>query len=580
MAVESLFITQDRVSKPITIVVTRDAETPHGIVICRSLRKDRGQHKTQQQTQHSTAQRKTQQRTTMIAARRAILAQKSCRWPVTSLSLTPSLQQSFLFSSSSSSSDANKGAASEAYDSDNDNDIWNKDRVSSYVGHTFPDFIEGWNASTFRKVGYGLSAVTAGLGVGGVATGTVTGCIPAAVIGALTAGYWRVGLKDMEQTSHAVRRSFPVLGNFRYIFETIRPEIRQYFVESDFDGVPFDRLHRVQVYQRAKNVSETLPFGTRRNVYKPRYEWANHSMFPAECDTETGTRTTIGAAEWGTTKPYSASVLNISAMSYGALSDNAVLALNRGARLGGFYHNTGEGGVSEFHRKGKADLVWNIGSGYFGCGSLDGTKRVFDPELFRETIEECKGRIKMVEIKLAQGAKSGVGGHLPKQKITKKIAEARKLPYPVEDDCHSPPMHSAFRNHHELMEFAASLRELGGGIPVGVKLCVGRPSEIAHLTKSMLEVGTGLDFITVDGGEGGTGAAPAELSNSVGMPLEEGLVLVRDLLTGAGLRDKVKLIASGKVSSGFSIVKTVALGADVTNAARGMCFITIGYVLS
>ena len=340
-------------------------------------------------------------------------------------------------------------------------------------------------------------------------------------------------------------------------------------VESEFDGVPFDRLHRAQVYQRAKNVNDTIPFGTRRNVYGVNHEWACHSMFPKTCDEETGTRSTIGTESFGTTQPYSASVLNISAMSYGAISENAILALSGGAKWGNFFHNTGEGGVSEWHRKGGGDLVWNMGTGYFGCGSGEGDKRVFEPTMFQETIEECQGQIKMVEIKISQGAKPGHGGLLPRAKISKEIAQARKLKFPPEDDCHSPFSHSAFTNPHEMIDFISRVRELSGGIPVGIKICVGHPAEIAAVVRAMVEMGNGPDFITVDGAEGGTGAAPPELTNSVGLPLEEGLVLVRDMLTGAGLRDKVKLNASGKITSGFSIVRTLSLGADITSAARG-----------
>lgn len=348
----------------------------------------------------------------------------------------------------------------------------------------------------------------------------------------------------------------------------VRPEIRQYLVESDNDGRPFDRLHRTQVYQRAKNVDDTLAFGTRRDVYASHHEWACHSMWPTEVTDEEAKRAVVGTAEFGTTQPYSASVLNISAMSYGAISDNAILALNNGARMGNFYHNTGEGGVSRFHLEGGGDVVWNIGTGYFGCGSGSGSKRVFDPVCFQEMLAQGEGRIKMLEIKLSQGAKPGHGGLLPRAKITEEIARARKLKFPSTDDCHSPARHSAFGNPFELVEFIARLRELSDGLPVGIKLCVGAPAEIGALCKAMIATQQGPDFITVDGAEGGTGAAPPELTDSVGLPLEEGLVCVRNVLTGAGLRDKVKLTASGRITSGFSLVRTLALGADLTSAAR------------
>jgi glutamate synthase domain-containing protein 2 len=312
-----------------------------------------------------------------------------------------------------------------------------------------------------------------------------------------------------------------------------------------------------------------MPFGTCRNVYDVRHEWACHSMWPVEISSEEAKRYTIGAAEYGTTQPYSASVLNISAMSYGAISDNAIVALNTGARYGNFYHNTGEGGVSRFHLEGGGDIVWNIGTGYFGCGTPGhGSERIFDPSMFQSTIESGKDRIKMIEIKLSQGAKPGHGGLLPKAKVTQEIAAARRIEFPPTSDCHSPAGHSAFRNPHELVAFIVKLRSLSGGLPVGIKLCVGDLRDVAALCKAIVERGNGPDFITVDGAEGGTGAAPPELSNSVGLPLEEGLVVVRNMLVGAGLKDKIAINASGRVTTGFSIVRTIALGADITCAAR------------
>lgn len=318
----------------------------------------------------------------------------------------------------------------------------------------------------------------------------------------------------------------------------------------------------------AKGVDDTLPFGTRRNVYENNYEWACHSMWPSSIASEEAKRHTIGNPAFGTSQPYSASVFNVSGMSYGAISDNAILALNRGAKLGSFYHNTGEGGVSAFHLQGGGDIVWNVGTGYFGCGSGNGEHRVFEPTMMKDVIHEADGRIKMIEIKLSQGAKPGHGGLLPKAKITREIAEARKLPFPPLGDCHSPSRHSAFGNPRELIQFISLVRETAGGIPVGIKLCVGNPGEVAALCKAIVEIGSGPDFITVDGGEGGTGAAPPEFSNSVGLPLEEGLVTVRNLLVGSGLKDKIAINASGHVCTGFSLVRTLALGADITSAAR------------
>jgi glutamate synthase domain-containing protein 2 len=460
------------------------------------------------------------------------------------------------------------------HNGDKTKDLWDQTRVTSYVGHQFPDFIEHWNRTTFRQVGYGMVGLTVGLGV--LFPWTVA--VPAALA---TAGYWMVGLQDISQTSHAIRRNYPVLGNIRYILETIRPEIHQYMVESDQEGVPFHRLDRAQVYQRAKHVNDTLAFGTRRNVYDTRYEWACHSMWPKDLEhNEQAKRWTIGCHDYGTTQPYSCSVLNISAMSFGAISENAILALNAGAKMGGFYHNTGEGGVSRYHREAGGDLVWNIGTGYFGCGSNGHNgERIFEPTMFQETIDECGGQIKMLEVKLSQGAKPGHGGLLPRAKITPEIAAARKLEYPPTHDCHSPANHAAFSTPHQLVEFLGQLRQLSRGLPVGIKLCVGQPGEFAALCKAMVEVGTGPDFITVDGAEGGTGAAPPELTNSVGLPMQEGLVLVRNFLVGAGLRDKISIVAAGKISSGFSIIRTVALGAHVTCAARAF-MLSLGCIQS
>jgi glutamate synthase domain-containing protein 2 len=467
----------------------------------------------------------------------------------------------------------------------NNNSIHPTDQVlvgkKTNVSHNFPDFIEFWNRNTFRHVGYGFVATTVlsivipmtAMTPSSLSTTPIV-YIPATILGIMTTFYWKIGLSDIHQTSHAILRNYPVLGHVRYIFETIRPEIRQYFIENDQEGKPFNRLHRTQIYQRSKNVDDTIPFGTRRNVYDVNHEWACHSMWPttptisSSSSLSSDQRFMIGTSTFGTTKPYHASIFNISGMSYGAISDHAILALNRGAQLGQFYHNTGEGGVSSFHLQGGGDIVWNVGTGYFGCGSGNGNNRIFESSIMKEVLQEANGRIKMIEIKLSQGAKPGHGGLLPKAKITKEIASARKLPYPPLDDCHSPSYHSSFRNVHELIHFISHVRDIADGIPVGIKLCVGNPIEIATLCQAIIEMGNGPDFITVDGAEGGTGAAPPEFSNSVGMPLEEGLVTVRNLLIGSNIKENIALNASGHIATGFAIIRTIALGANITSAAR------------
>jgi glutamate synthase domain-containing protein 2 len=430
---------------------------------------------------------------------------------------------------------------------------------STHVNTTtnFPDFLEHWNARTFKKTGLGLTIGTFAL------MGTYGVCQETILVGGFVAGYWYVGFKDMQQKSHTILRNFPVLGNFRYIFEMIRPEIRQYFIESDNDGAPFDRNHRSLVYQRSKKSTDTQSFGTKRNVYSEGYEFASHSIYPKTVDM-TKSRVVIGGKDCK--RPYSASLLNISGMSYGALSDNAILALSTGAKLGGFYHNTGEGGVSKFHIDGGGDLVWNIGTGYFACRNADGS---FSKEQFKKTLDSAP-QIKMIEIKLSQGAKPGHGGLLPGSKVTKFIAHARGVP--ENQDCHSPPRHSVFNDAKGLVKFVELLRNLSDGRPIGFKLCVGRPEEFAAIVHAMLDANVFVDFITVDGAEGGTGAAPPEFSNSVGMPLIEGLTIVNNILIGAGVRDQIKIICAGKVATGFSVVRNIALGADLCNAARAMMF--------
>lgn len=371
-----------------------------------------------------------------------------------------------------------------------------------------------------------------------------------------------LGVADVLQPRHAIKRNFPLLGHGRYLLESIRPEINQYFVESDIDGRPFNREKRSNIYQRAKRELNTRPFGTKRDVYEVGYEWINHSMSPIIPDLP-DPRVMVGGPEC--TQPYAASVFNISAMSYGSLSKNAIISLNKGAHGGGFYHNTGEGGLSPYHLESGGDLVWQIGTGYFGCRELDGT---FCPHMFAE--KALLPQVKMIEIKLSQGAKPGHGGILPKEKITPEIAKIRGLP--MGQDIVSPPAHSAFRTPRELLAFIRQLRELSGGKPVGFKLCVGVKHEFLSICKAMAEMGTMPDFITVDGGEGGTGAAPMEFSDTVGTPMEDGLVFVHNALKGFGLREHIRIIASGKVSTGFHIAKCIAMGADLCNSARGMMF--------
>ncbi|MFN7982656.1 MAG: FMN-binding glutamate synthase family protein [Vicinamibacterales bacterium] len=370
------------------------------------------------------------------------------------------------------------------------------------------------------------------------------------------------GMADMMQTRQAVRRNFPLIGHGRYLLERIRPEINQYFVESNYDGRPFSRNDRSVVYQRAKGDLDTLPFGTQRDVYAAGYEWINHSLAPVHPDEECG-RVLVGSP--ACTQPYSASIFNVSAMSYGSLSKNAILALNAGAKMGGFAHNTGEGGLSPHHLEPGGDLIWQIGTGYFGCRTRDGH---FDIDAF--ATRAALPAVRMIEVKLSQGAKPGHGGILPAAKLTPEIIEIRNVT--PGQDVISPAAHTAFSTPLGLLQFLARLREASGGKPVGFKLCVGKRHEFFGIVKAMLESGIVPDFITVDGAEGGTGAAPLEFSDSVGTPLNEGLAFVHNAMVGAGLRDQVRIIASAKVNTGFQIATKVALGADMCNAARAMMF--------
>lgn len=379
--------------------------------------------------------------------------------------------------------------------------------------------------------------------------------VPAALLVALAA-------YDRWQTRWTILRNYPVAGHLRWLFYDLRPYLRAYIVEDDLSGTPFSFEARNLVHARARGETDTQPFGTERNTDSNDYHWLMHSIAPA-AETDPHPRVRVGNEQ--TAKPYSASILNISAMSFGALSANAVRALNLGAQKGRFYHDTGEGGLSDHHLEHGGDLVWELGSGYFGARDADGN---FDGEIFRDAA--AHDQVKMTEIKLSQGAKPGHGGLLPAAKVTEEIARVRGVP--AHRDCLSPRAHSAFSTPIELLEFAARVRDLSGGKPVGIKLCIGQPYEVFALMKAMLETGIRPEFIVVDGGEGGTGAAPLELSDWIGMPLNEGLILMRNALVGCGLKDSVRLVASGKVYSGMGLARNMAIGADWCNAARAFMF--------
>lgn len=369
-----------------------------------------------------------------------------------------------------------------------------------------------------------------------------------------------IGIVDMAQKKRAVLKNFPVIGRLRYLFEAIRPEIQQYFVENNTDGTPLSREYRSIVYQRAKKALDTIPFGTQRDVYSMGYEWVNHSLTPKKVAPES-LRVEVGGP--ACRKSYSCSVFNIAGMSYGSLSKNAILALNGGAKMGNFYHNTGEGAISPYHQKPGGDLVWQIGTGYFGCRNKDGS---FCPKLFRENASDPQ--IKMIELKLSQGAKPAHGGILPAKKITPEIAKIRNVP--MGQDIVSPPYHSTFQTPRELLHFIDKLRELCDHKPVGFKLCIGHRHEFIAICKAMLEEKIYPDFIAVDGGEGGTGAAPLEFSNAVGTPLDESLVFVYDTLKGYDLKKYIKIICSGKIITAFQMLNKIALGGDILTSARGM----------
>jgi len=409
-------------------------------------------------------------------------------------------------------------------------------------------------------------------------------CI-AAAIGLLAALVWRpglwplallaialvaLGLFDLLQKRHSVRRNYPVIGNVRWLIEWIRPEIRQYLIEGDEDQAPFSRSQRSLVYARAKGESSDRAFGTLLDVYRDGYEFISPSIRPVPLADPATFRVTIGGDQCA--KPYSASLFNISAMSFGSLSANAIRALNSGAQRGGFYQDSGEGGISAYHREHGGDLVWEIGSGYFGCRTADGA---FDPDRF--AAQAAQPQVRMIEIKLSQGAKPGHGGILPAAKVTPEIAAVRGVS--LGQDCVSPSGHTAFTTPIEMMRFIARLRDLSGGKPVGFKLCVGHPWEFMAIVKAMIETGIRPDFIVVDGAEGGTGAAPVEFANHLGLPLREGLLFVHNALVGAGLRPHIRIGAAGKVVSAFDIASLLAIGADWTNAARGFMF-AIGCIQS
>ncbi|MQY25943.1 FMN-binding glutamate synthase family protein [Nocardia aurantia] len=369
-----------------------------------------------------------------------------------------------------------------------------------------------------------------------------------------------VGGYDLVQRRHAVLRNYPVLGHLRYLLEGLRPELQQYFIERNFDGRPFDRDVRTMIYERAKGIHGELSFGTERDVEEIGYEHLMHSTVPVPEPAEPP-RVPIGGPDC--TRPYSMSLLNVSSMSFGALSGNALRALNRGAALGNFAHDTGEGGLTPYHLDGGADLIWEIGSGYFGTRTPEGH---FDPQRFVD--QAAHEQIKLISLKLSQGAKPGLGGVLPAAKVSPEIARFRGVP--AHEKCVSPAAHSAFSTPRELIRFVARLRELADGRPVGFKLCVGSRMEVLAMCKAMLAEGTAPDFIIVDGAEGGTAAAPLEYEDHVGLPLTDGLMTVHNALVGSGLRDRIRIGASGKVAVGNDIVKRLIQGADYTNAARAM----------
>jgi len=383
--------------------------------------------------------------------------------------------------------------------------------------------------------------------------------IPIIIFGALTL----LGIRDLMQKSHAVLRNYPISAHMRFLLEEIRPEMRQYFFESEKDGMPFSRDTRALVYQRAKMVLDKRPFGTQEDVYHDGYEWMHHSVAPKVHAGGEKFRITVGGPDCS--KPYSASVFNISAMSFGALSPNAVRALNAGAKKGGFAHDTGEGGVSPYHREDGGDIIWEVGSGYFGCRNRDGS---FNPDEFERIATD--GQIKMVELKISQGAKPGHGGVLPAAKVSEEISKIRGVP--MGEDCISPATHRAFSTPLEMMAFVGNMRKLSGGKPAGFKMCIGHRWEFLAICKAMVESGIYPDFIVVDGNEGGTGAAPLEFMDHLGMPMREGVNFVHNALVGIKARDRIKIGAAGKIATAFDMARAMAIGADWCNSARGFMF--------
>ncbi|MCA1682602.1 MAG: FMN-binding glutamate synthase family protein [Actinobacteria bacterium] len=369
-----------------------------------------------------------------------------------------------------------------------------------------------------------------------------------------------LAIHDLLQRRHSILRNYPVAGHLRFLFEAIRPEMQQYFIERNYDGRPYDRDTRNVIYERAKGIHGEQAFGTERDMAEPGYEWLLHTNAALDPPDEMP-RVRVGGPDCA--QPYDMALLNVSAMSFGALSANAIRALNGGARLGGFAHDTGEGGLTKYHLENGGDLIWEIGSGYFGARTKDGE---FDPQTFAE--KAAHEQVKCVSLKLSQGAKPGIGGVLPGAKVTAEIAEARGVP--KGEKCVSPSHHKVFSTPRELVRFIATMRELAGGKPTGFKLCIGARHEFLAICKAMIEEGTGPDFIVVDGSEGGTGAAPQEYEDHIGTPLTEGLMFVHNALVGTGLRDRIRVGASGKVATGSDIVKRIVQGADYTNAARAM----------
>ncbi|MEA2393642.1 MAG: hypothetical protein QOJ82_1533 [Solirubrobacteraceae bacterium] len=408
-----------------------------------------------------------------------------------------------------------------------------------------------------RFAAFGLATLACALAAAlAIATGAVAWIVVAVVLLVLVA----VGVHDLVQRHHSILRNYPLVGHMRFALEAIRPELQQYFIERNYDGRPFDRDTRTAIYERAKGVKDEQAFGTERDVYELGYEWLLHSTAPLDPSKEPP-RVRLGGPDCA--RPYDMALLNVSAMSFGALSAAALRALNQGAASGGFAHDTGEGGLTRYHLDGGGDIVWEIGSGYFGARTSDGG---FDADEFRD--KAAHEHVRCVSLKLSQGAKPGIGGVLPGVKVTAEIAKARDVPQG--QTCVSPPAHKVFSTPRELVLFIARMRELAGGKPTGFKLCVGLRHELLAVCKAMVAEGVTPDFIVVDGAEGGTGAAPMEYEDHVGTPLTEGLIMVHNALIGTGLRDRVRIGASGKVATGSDIVKRLAQGADYTNAARAM----------